>query len=234
MTAGVLVLTACAGEDGQGADGATGEPSTAVTTTVTATDTPTEPPTQTATGASDDTRTVTVPATPTRTTTPPDTSAPASPTPTPSTPASRPFGTPDLAAKQRAAPAPHGLMVSRVRVGGHGGFDRVVFDFAGEGSPGWYINYTETPTQQGSGAPVDYEGEIALLVGIDGTPYPDELGLEFPDLGTTPGTGNVTEVIYTSLFEARTEFVIGVRDRLPYSVTVLENPTRLVIDIVDQ
>lgn len=126
------------------------------------------------------------------------------------------------------------LMVMDVRVGSHDTFDRVVFDLHGTGTPGWSTRYTENPAQQGSGHPVAYEGAIALQVGIDGTPYPFDLGMELPDLGTTPGAGNITEVTYSSLFEARTEFVIGLNEQVPYSVSPLSDPTRLVIDFHHQ
>lgn len=122
------------------------------------------------------------------------------------------------------------LMVTGVRVASHDGFDRVVFDLAGTGTPGWFTTYTETPSQQGSGHPIEYDGAIALQVGVDGTPYPFDLGMEPPELGTTPGAGNVTEVIYSSLFEARTEFAIGLTEQMPYSVSTLTEPNRLVID----
>lgn len=126
------------------------------------------------------------------------------------------------------------LMVMDVRVASHDTFDRVVFDLHGTGTPGWTTRYTENPAQQGSGQPIAYEGAIALQVGIDGTPYPFDLGMELPDLGTTPGSGNVTEVTYSSLFEARTEFVIGLNEQVPYSVSPLSDPTRLVIDFHHQ
>lgn len=144
------------------------------------------------------------------------------------------LGDPDTAPQEQWPDGVPSLMVSNVRVAGHEGFDRVVFDLAGEGDPGWLTNYTENPVQQGSGNPIPYNGETSLMVGIQGTPYPFDLDMEFPDHGTYPGAGNVTEVTYASLFEARTEFVIGVTGEMPYSVTVLQDPKRLVIDFVHQ
>ncbi|MGD7001042.1 AMIN-like domain-containing (lipo)protein [Corynebacterium halotolerans] len=144
-------------------------------------------------------------------------------------PATGPMGDPSTE-DQWVQPDGASLMVTGVRTASHDGFDRVVFDLEGEGAPGWITMYTETPTQQGSGHPIDYTGNIALQVGVEGTPYPNDAGTEPPMLGTFPGAGNVTEVTYSSLFEGRTEFVIGLEEQVPYSVTPLENPTRLVID----
>lgn len=144
-------------------------------------------------------------------------------------PATGPMGDP-ATEDQWVQPDGASLMVTGVRTASHDGFDRVVFDLEGEGAPGWITMYTETPTQQGSGHPIDYTGNIALQVGVEGTPYPNDAGTEPPMLGTFPGAGNVTEVTYSSLFEGRTEFVIGLEEQVPYSVTPLENPSRLVID----
>lgn len=142
------------------------------------------------------------------------------------------LGNPDLGKKERRASGESGLTVADVRIAAHDNFDRVVFDLEGEGEPGWYIDYTTQPAQQGSGHPVDYEGEIALHVAIEGTPYPFDLPGQ-PDsseIGTVQGAGHVTAVEWVSLFEARTEFVIGMTEELPYSVTYLDDPKRLVID----
>lgn len=215
-----LTLAACGTGDTSG-DGET-PASTTVTTTVTA-PAPGTPETTTATTATTPgsappsdagTRTVTVTVTP----------EPTSPTALP------PLGTPDLARKQRDPAGPWRLAVVGVRVAEHERFDRVVFDLAGEGSPGWFMDYTATPTQQASGFPVDYEGVIALQLSIIGTPYPFDLDVEPMELTTVEGAGHVTGVTFTSIFEGHSEFVIGMEEQLPYSVTLLENPTRVVID----
>lgn len=142
-----------------------------------------------------------------------------------------PVGNADTAMKTSRPEAPSQLMVTGVRVGHHEGLDRVVFDLAGEGEPGWFIDYTAAPAQQGSGNTISYQGEIALNVNIDGTTYPFELGKEEPNIGTVEGVGNVTQVISTGTFEGRSQFVIGLKAKLPYAVQVLHEPHRLVIDI---
>ncbi len=143
-----------------------------------------------------------------------------------------PLGDADTAVKTQRPEAPAQLMVVNVRVGSHEGFDRVVFDLAGSGNPGWFIDYTTQPSQQGSGNPVPYDGTVALNVNIDGTAYPFELGMEDPQLGRVPGSGNVNEVISVGTFEGRSQFIIGLQRQSAYSVEVLEDPKRLVVDIV--
>lgn len=142
-----------------------------------------------------------------------------------------PLGEGDVALKTARPAAPSMLLVESVRVAGHEGFDRVVFDFAGDGEPGWFIDYTTSPKQQGSGNPVEFPGSVALNVNIDGTAYPFELGLEDPRIGTVAGSGNITQVQAVGTFEGRSQFVIGLKEKLPYSVQVLEEPHRVVIDI---
>lgn len=145
-----------------------------------------------------------------------------------------PLGSPTLDQKRQSVEGWNTeLMVTGARLATHPTFDRVVFDFSGAGNPGWFVDYTDTPTQQGSGFPVEFQGNTALYVAIEGTNYPILNEPEAPVLGTVPGTGGVVqEVIYTSIFEGRTEYVIGVDSRQPYSVTLLQEPTRLVIDIL--
>lgn len=132
------------------------------------------------------------------------------------------------------APAPDGkLAPTGVRIGTHDSFDRVVIDLQGEGTPGWHVSYTDTATQQGSGSAVAVNGQAFLNVNIDGTTYPFELGLPNTPIEPVKGTGNVvSEVVSAGSFEGRSQLIIGVKGKdLPYSVTFLENPKRLVIDI---
>ena len=57
--------------------------------------------------------------------------------------------------------------------------------------------------------------------------------MEDPNIGTVPGAGGVvTQVLSGGTFEARSQFVIGLDGRHPYSVQVLNEPTRLVIDVL--
>src|SRR5699024_7969802 len=112
-----------------------------------------------------------------------------------------PLGEGDVALKTARPAAPSMLLVESVRVAGHEGFDRVVFDLAGDGEPGWFIDYTTSPKQQGSGSPVEFPGSVALNVNIDGTAYPFELGLEAPRIGTVAGSGNITQVQAVGTFE---------------------------------
>ncbi|HDM2444981.1 TPA: hypothetical protein PZL09_003061, partial [Staphylococcus aureus] len=73
-------------------------------------------------------------------------------------------------------------------------------------------------------------------VNIDGTVYPFEMDMPDPHIGTTEGTsesgGFITQVVSSGTFEGRSQFVVGMNKRHPYSVQVLRGPTRLVIDVL--
>lgn len=144
----------------------------------------------------------------------------------------RPLGEANSSMKTFRPDEPSRLVVTDVRAGSHSGFDRVVFDLEGEGEPGWFIDLTKSAAQQGSGTPITFTGTSALNVNIDGTIYPFEAGRELPNLSTSEGAGNITEVISAGTFEGRSQFIVGLNNAVPYSVQVLDNPKRLVIDLV--
>ncbi|AZA10782.1 AMIN-like domain-containing (lipo)protein [Corynebacterium gerontici] len=144
-----------------------------------------------------------------------------------------PLGDASTAAKDQR-PGEVGAVVTGVRVGHHDGFDRIVFDIEGSTDPGWFMDYTETPAQMGSGRPLDYDGKVALVLNIHGVAYPFETAIEEPDLSHIDGAGNITNIGEHGIFEGTQMFVAGLDARHPYSVQVLQNPTRIVVDILDQ
>ncbi|WP_448854287.1 AMIN-like domain-containing (lipo)protein [Corynebacterium frankenforstense] len=144
---------------------------------------------------------------------------------------------PDAAAFAKAGTADKEHMPARMdslnivdtRVGEHDGYDRVVFEFDGDGDgdPGYHTAYSKEPAQQGSGFPVEYPGNVALVVMIHGV----KMNLEGPPPGPVAGAaGNIAGVKDTGTFEADAQYVIGLDRERPYTVTTLQNPTRLVID----
>lgn len=122
--------------------------------------------------------------------------------------------------------APAHLAVTGVRVGSHEDVDRVVVDFTGGGEPGWFADYVTTPRQEFLGQPLEVEGAAYLNVLIDGTTYPQDISFD-----RVNGTGSVVEVVNGGTAGGRSQILIGLRSEAPYSVSVVPNPTRLVIDI---
>ena len=147
----------------------------------------------------------------------------------------QPLGTADPAPKTQRPSVPSRLAVVGVRVGAHEGFDRVVVDLEGDGDPGWFVDYTSTPMQETVGQPLQVAGNFFLNINVDGTVYPFELGKDNDVPVTMAGdTGNVIDVISAGTYEGRSQIVVGLRSELPYSVQVLENPKRVVVDIVQK
>ena len=145
----------------------------------------------------------------------------------------QPLGTADPAPKTQRPSVPSRLAVVGVRVGAHEGFDRVVVDLEGDGDPGWFVDYTSTPMQETVGQPLQVAGNSFLNINVDGTVYPFELGKNNDVPVTMAGdTGNVIDVISAGTYEGRSQVVVGLRSELPYSVQVLKDPTRVVVDIV--
>lgn len=225
--AGTLTLSACTDGSGNGSD-----PPTQTTTTATATATSPAPGTATATATSGTTgTTATSPSTSPTGGTPSATAG----TPTSTPPATSPLGSPDTAAKRQDPSAGAQLEVTNVRVGRHADFDRVVLDLAGEGTPGWFADLNADPRQAGSGFPVEYEGSTSIDLQVTGLAMPEPVDGEYRDIGTVPGAGGVvTEVVSGGWFEGQTQFVIGLSGEHPYSIQVIEDPTRLVVDILHE
>ncbi|MEE2061195.1 AMIN-like domain-containing (lipo)protein [Rhodococcus artemisiae] len=152
----------------------------------------------------------------------------------PDAPATTPTDTAD-----KVSPAGDGakLTVTDIRTGRHDGFDRVVYELGGEGTPGWRVGYVDEAVQDGSGNEIPLAGGAVIQVLIDGSAYPFDSGVEpysgpNPVLGS-PG-GSVVEVNGSGVFEGVTQSFIGVSaPETPFSVSALTDPTRLVIDVAN-
>ncbi|QGU03446.1 AMIN-like domain-containing (lipo)protein [Corynebacterium comes] len=216
LFAGSLALSACTDGYDNGAD-----PPPQTTTTATATS-----PATTTTG------TATATATATATTSATGTNSPTS-SPTSTPPATRPLGSPNNAAKRQEAGNNAQLNVTNVRVGRHADFDRVVLDLEGEGMPGWMADFNADPRQDGSGFPVEFEGATSIDLWVTGLAMPEPVDGQYRIIGTVPGAGGVvTEVVAGSWFEGQSQFVIGLPGERPYSIQMIDNPKRLVVDIL--
>ncbi|MDK3255583.1 AMIN-like domain-containing (lipo)protein [Blastococcus capsensis] len=126
------------------------------------------------------------------------------------------------------------LTVSDVRVAAQDGYDRVVFELGGDGTPGWDVRYVDQAYVPGSGQAVEVVGGGVLEFRLNGAGYPFETGVdEYPGREPlrAPDTSAVTEVIFQATYEGTTTAFIGTRDRTPFRVSFLENPARVVVDV---
>jgi len=127
------------------------------------------------------------------------------------------------------------LTVTAVRIAPQDGYDRVVFELDGQqaGEPGWRVEYTDDPSEQGSGDPVEVAGDAVLAVIVTGTGYPFDTGVDevSADPSLPPGLQVVRDVQLGAVFEGQYEAFIGLRGERPFTVTRLADPARVVIDI---
>jgi hypothetical protein len=128
---------------------------------------------------------------------------------------------------------PAGLTVTDVRFGAHDGFDRVVFDVAGSGTPGWAVEYVDGATAEGTGDPIDLAGPAHLRVVVTGVSYPYESGVEERARGAVTGAAAsaVTGVWYDGTFEGQALAYLGTTAEQPFRVYALSNPTRVVVEV---
>lgn len=123
------------------------------------------------------------------------------------------------------------------RLGRHEGFERLVLEFD-EAAPEYRIEYIDGPViESPSGQEIEVEGDTYLMVtmspatGFDLSGDAPEDTYQGPDRFASADTLAIEEVVKTEDFENVMSWVIGMDDILPFGVTVLENPFRLVIDI---
>lgn len=139
----------------------------------------------------------------------------------------------DTAADTSEPVGAEGLTVTDVRIGAHEGHDRVVLDVAGQGTPGWDVQYVDAATAEGTGDPVALDAPAYLRVVLTGVSYPYESGQEERARGpvTAPGTTAVTGAWYDGTFEGQALAYVGTTGEQPFRVYALADPTRIVIEV---
>ena len=147
------------------------------------------------------------------------------------------FGTTD--GKEGEVEGEPGGHLTDVRIGGHEGFTRVVFEFDGTGIPAYRVEYADPPfATGGEGAEVPVDGAVFIQVLVSPARTFD---IEDPDFAPTytgpdrldPGLGAITEIVFVDDFEASMVWVIGLSAERGFTVDTLTDPVRLVIDIGD-
>lgn len=120
-----------------------------------------------------------------------------------------------------------------VRTGRHPGFDRVVFEFAGDGLPGYRIERSrEPPRQCGSGEVVPVAGEAWLQVRFTPAQAHDEQGQPTVTARSqAPGLPVLRALELTCDFEGEVTWVLGLAAPEPFRVFELAAPPRVVVDV---
>lgn len=118
----------------------------------------------------------------------------------------------------------------------YAGFTRVVFEFDA-GTPEFKVQYAGTPVVASpSGQELDLEGDAALVIslaaasGVDLTGAAPVVTYSGPDRLELEGA-SVFEIVKAEDFENHMMWAIGMSEQLPYSFSVLTEPSRVVFDI---
>jgi hypothetical protein len=133
-------------------------------------------------------------------------------------------------------------LLTNVRTSVHSeedGFDRIVFDFLNH-VPAWDAAYVAKPVvADGSGQPVPLAGDVALQVHLRGatqifaTPAAPQGYIDLypgPDR-IAPALPQVVELVQTGDFEGVLTWSIGTRAQVPFRISMLDTPYRLVLDV---
>lgn len=126
-----------------------------------------------------------------------------------------------------------------IRVARHDGFERIVFEFEGDDPPGYRVGYLDPPVREDfSGNPVELAGdaflEIRVVPGAGFDPMSDDARQTYtgPLQFSPDGTELIEELVRIGDFEAHLTWVAGLSGRVPFAVEMLEDPIRLVVDVV--
>ena len=125
------------------------------------------------------------------------------------------------------------LGLRSARVAAQNGYDRVVFELANKGAPGWEVAYVDAPRSDGSGNPVAVKGEFFLQVLVRHVGTPGDTGVPEPAVRrlTPTGTLDVTEVVLDGVFEGQYTAFLGLDSERPFRVTRLSSPPRVIVDV---
>ncbi len=125
--------------------------------------------------------------------------------------------------------------IADVRIGTHADYDRVVFEFS-DGIPEASLDRAEPPfSQDGSGFPIQVDGESFLQLTMRGGTKQMEDGSSSYDGPTefTPGFPTLVHLVEAGDFEAQSTWIFGLSSEACVRVLTLtdDGAPRLVIDV---
>lgn len=128
------------------------------------------------------------------------------------------------------------VAVVDLRIGVHDGFDRIVFEFAGDGVAGWDLRYVDTAYAQGSGFVIDLAGDAVLAIALHNVTLPPELPADISrwdqDRVAPPPGSIIQELLHDTIFEGTQTFFVGLDAERAFRIGRFTDPQRIVIDVL--
>lgn len=120
-----------------------------------------------------------------------------------------------------------------VRAAGHPEYDRIAFEWSGEGLPGYAAEYVDRPVREcGSGRVVELRGDATLRLRFQPARAHSEEGETTIDPRSfDPELTNLLQVVLICDFEGSVEYALAVRSPNRYRVLELREPARVVVDV---
>ena len=97
------------------------------------------------------------------------------------------------------------LVLIDMRVAEAEGFERIVLEFSGTGTPGWVVNYVNDAVLDGSGEIVALGGSAVLDIYASGTTWPAPDYYSGPSQFTPENAGDINDVYVGGTFEGYTQ-----------------------------
>lgn len=125
-------------------------------------------------------------------------------------------------------------VLENVRSARNDGYDRVVFQFSRGVVPSYQVEYVDPPIRQcGSGQVIPTSGGRWLRVRLQQAQAHDERGnATVEDRSRTPALPALREMQLICDYEGQVEWILGVPAQLPFRAIVLNNPARVVVDVM--
>jgi hypothetical protein len=117
-------------------------------------------------------------------------------------------------------------VVARVDLAGHEGYDRFVLEFVGPGLPAYQVAYSSLQTVAVAGDDVPLAGTALLAITVS----PGRIRQRLP-VRLRTDTSNVQEAALVTIDRGSLRWMLAVDRPTAFKILVLEDPSRLVVDV---
>jgi hypothetical protein len=137
---------------------------------------------------------------------------------------------------RRPDPDATAITLTNIAVTRQDDHDQVVLSFTGSATPGWAVQYVDTPIQNGTTDPLKLPGQSRLEVLVLETPSPfsNPAGYTGPPVVFDNDTPQINTVQFASQASGITQLFVTLNGVKPkFNVSSLADPTRIVIDVAN-